>query len=229
MTKNLANGAHRDIVPGMAKIGFIFNILLASVFIASVTLSAFGKTEFQDSEPKRNGNPRVPIFLLGDWSSSGGASMPYKPENEPDYRCQAQLTDGLSIVSESNQHYVIYAVAEFLLSEYSQSVRSESLRWYTKRVYSPTHIEDTLESPVFQLDGHRFHRHFLKNEPLDLMIFGIGLQQPIHGILIKQNSEMKLSIPNPEFQATAPIQIQSQDGALLPQYAMRVICSRKYF
>ncbi len=215
---------------------FIFSLLAILIF----GLAGFAKQPKVVIQPHVVTQPKLttdvieglikdrPTLLIGDWNSSGAPELPYTPDYEYSYKCQAQMTDGLNY-GQGSQKYKIYAVAAFSISNGSHTIKTEDLTWYTKKRFAGNKVMDSDDKLPFSTDGSRITFGIKRGETIeeDRTFLSVYLEQSLGSIIAMESKISRGQRWDPSIEAIVHTDLRSSDGKPTANLVLQVDCDKE--
>lgn len=166
--------------------------------------------------------PAEAKILEGDWESAGAPVMPYDPDYQYAYACQAQLTDGEAIM-ENGDYHQLYAVAKFELNNSKSYASAKDLKWFW--VKEAGEEETVVPEPKvlpFRLEGISAGL-FLRPGSPDLVTLTVNVELELGKYALSESGQSRGDRNTESFVAKAKAHAYRARGASkkLPQYLAR--------
>jgi hypothetical protein len=220
------------IIANAMKKSFLLSILIPFCLFQSV---AFASPDFK---PKIN--PKIttdviegqlkgrPTFKIGDWNSSGAPEIPYVPNYEFAYQCQAQLDDGLTY-GEGASAYRFYAVADFKITNENTFYRTDDLTWFAKKRRSSAQILDSDDLIPFSTRGSwiRFGLRPGSASDGDRTYLYLELDQAFGPAIVVESALEQGTRFSGSLTAEAHVETKSNGKKAVPSMTLKVYCDKE--
>jgi hypothetical protein len=209
---------------------FLFSLLFLMTFTqVGHTLPQIGEVQPKLThdvlEGLVNGRPKL---FLGDWNSSGAPELPYVPDYEFSYKCQAQMNDNLER-GQGSQKYSFYAVAEFTISNSKTFHRVEEMTWFGKKRYSGNKVMDSDDKLPFTIKGSYIAFGLKRGSSVedDRTFLNIHLEQILPGNLVVMESELAQGLRSfDSLRASARTSVRTTNQKPFPNLTLQIFCDK---
>jgi hypothetical protein len=208
---------------------FLFSLL----FLIAFTQIGHALPQIGELQPKltqdkleglTNGRPKL---FIGDWNSSGAPELPYVPDYEFSYKCQAQMNDSLDRGQGAQKHRV-YAAAEFTLSNSQTFFYSQDLTWFGKKRYSGNKVMDSDDKLPFSLNGTYIAFGLKRGSSIeeDRTLLHLHLEQTVGKVIIMETETAQGLRSFDGLRASARTDLRTTNQQPVANLSLEVHCTK---